>query len=621
MGSAIGGGADAGLRVGRGPVHRSRAGGRVAPPPAMAERGRSGGRRRHTQPTISRGSRHALPTSPRCCSALWRTPILAARLPPSIGASTSSSDASNSALSDMALGPDGEGLKLIDAHVAELAEHVDAIRQQLGRLDAMDGQLCELTRTLEERQPPAAGSVPLGEDAVAALVDSAAERAASLVAASLPAQAGGPGPGDGRIEALEALLQDYIAERRRSDEVSAGILHTIEDALVRILDRVEAMEAANSSAQAHTEGDARDSDAMEAETDRLAEAYAAGARVLGQQLLEPSLHAADYVATDRREEPTEVPLDMLPQLAADEPAPLEEEQTRQELRASALRAKLKAQATHQEPPTTGDAGLDQPATESKPRSGTGGPGRGRRRERAATAPACCWAEPWLCCSGPASWRSTRSSPPHRPPVPLPRSSARSRRSPRRSRQERSCTVVRRLEGTGAGAAAGAAPSDARRCNRRFRPASARAYPAPLSAADGHRSPTPDRRHAGHAVVAGCGRRLLGRHWRHPRGRRGRDPIDRRHSQDEAGCRRRRRLRAVRDRHPLRRGQGRGPGPRPSLCLVRAGGHARAGFGPVPPRRLLRARPRRRAGQGAGQGVVRAAPPTRVMSAPCTIWAS
>ena len=267
----------------------------------------------------------------------------------------------DSALSDMALGPDGEGLKLIDAHVAELAEHVDAIRQQLGRLDAMDGQLCELTRTLEERQPPAAGPAPLGEDAVAALVDSAAERAASLVAASLPAQAGGPGPGDGRIEALEALLQDYIAERRRSDEVSAGILHTIEDALVRILDRVEAMEAANSSAQALTEGDARDSDAMEAETDRLAEAYAAGARVLGQQLLEPSLHAADYVATDRREEPTEMPLDMLPQLAADEPAPLEEEQTRQELRASALRAKLKAQATHQEPPTTGDAGLDQPA--------------------------------------------------------------------------------------------------------------------------------------------------------------------------------------------------------------------------------------------------------------------
>ena len=60
----------------------------------------------------------------------------------------------------MALGPDREGLKLIDAHVAELAEHVEAIRQQLGRLDAMDGQLCELTRTLEERQPAGSGRPP-----------------------------------------------------------------------------------------------------------------------------------------------------------------------------------------------------------------------------------------------------------------------------------------------------------------------------------------------------------------------------------------------------------------------------------------------------------------------------
>ena len=67
----------------------------------------------------------------------------------------------DSALSDLALGPDREGLKLIDAHVAELAEHVEAIRQQLGRLDAMDGQLCELARTLEDHQQPRAGASPI----------------------------------------------------------------------------------------------------------------------------------------------------------------------------------------------------------------------------------------------------------------------------------------------------------------------------------------------------------------------------------------------------------------------------------------------------------------------------
>ena len=386
----------------------------------------------------------------------------------------------------MALGPDGEGLKLIDAHVAELAEHVDAIRQQLGRLDAMDGQLCELTRTLEERQRADSGARPIGRGRHRG-AGRQRGRARSEPCRRIPAGAGRrPGPSDGRIEALEALLQDYIAERRRSDEVSAGILRTIEDALVRILDRVEAMEAANSSAQALTEGDARDSDAMEAETDRLAEAYAAGARVLGQQLLEPSLHAADYVATDRREEPTEVPLDMLPQLAADEPAPREEEQTRQELRASALRAKLKAQATHAR------------ATHHRRRRARPAGHRERRaraRARQDLDVGASGQPPLQPAAGRSHGCAVRDGLHGGQLVPGRRTArrchchaagARSRRSRAGSRSARAhpaTPIARRLEG-GAGAAAGAAPSDARRCNRRFRPASARAYPAPLSAAAG-----------------------------------------------------------------------------------------------------------------------------------------
>ena len=161
---------------------------------------------------------------------------------------------------------------------------------------------------------------------------------------------------------------------------------------------------------------------MEAETDRLAEAYAAGARVLGQQLLEPSLHAADYVATDRRERALRPPPSTASPGCSRRAGAAGEEQTRQELRASALRAKLKAQAAPQEPPSTGDAGLDQPAAEGtgldEAKAGRSGTGRARSvdvgTERAATGSACCWAAPWLCCSGPASWRSTRSWPPRRP---------------------------------------------------------------------------------------------------------------------------------------------------------------------------------------------------------------
>jgi localization factor PodJL len=257
------------------------------------------------------------------------------------------------ALSDMALGTDRAGLKLIDAHVMELAEHFETIREQLMRLDTMDGQLRELTRALEGvQQRPAADAATLSEDAIVALIDTAAERAASRLAASMPADAGG----HGRIDALEQMLQDYVAERRRGEEASSGILRTIEDALVRIIDRVEAMDAARLAHEVHAHSDIPDRDDMEIENDRLAEVYAVGARVLGQQVSESSLHAADYVTAGPREQ-GEIRAQSATSGSLDEPAP-QEEPTHQELRASAIRAKLKAQAAPQEPATEG-AGLDE----------------------------------------------------------------------------------------------------------------------------------------------------------------------------------------------------------------------------------------------------------------------
>ena len=139
-------------------------------------------------------------------------------------------------------------------------------------------------------------------------------------------------------------MQDYVAERRRGEEVTSGILHTIEEALIRIIDRIDAMEAPAlyAGADATTPG----SDGMEAEGERLAEAYASGARVLGQKGAEPALDAADYApSAPRQKEPA---LEIAAPGAKDAAA-AEETQTRQELRASALRGKLKAQAAPEVP--------------------------------------------------------------------------------------------------------------------------------------------------------------------------------------------------------------------------------------------------------------------------------
>jgi hypothetical protein len=166
---------------------------------------------------------------------------------------------------------------------------------------------------------------------------------------------------------LEGLLQDHIAERRRSEEVTTGILHAIEDALIRIVDRVDAMEQERAASAPHQDEEAAGRSAVAAESARLAEAYATGARVLGQKPIgrgpEATLDAADYAPSSRGADPASR-ADAAVSSAGSATA-AEQAQARQELRASAMRAKLKAQAKADEPPAA-DASLG----ELKPGAGT-----------------------------------------------------------------------------------------------------------------------------------------------------------------------------------------------------------------------------------------------------------
>jgi len=258
----------------------------------------------------------------------------------------------DAALGSTARQADAGTLNLIEAHINELTSQFEATRAQLGRLDAIDEQLRDLARMLESRkvsQPEAAG---LSVETLKALIDTAAERAAGQLAASMsPSTMVEDAEGRTRIEALEGLLQEYMSERRRGEEVSAGILQTIEDALMRIVDRIDAMEEAKTAPVSPGEDDG-----LAMESERLAEAYAAGARVLGQSALEANVDAGDYAPSAQREEgetPAEpaAPGTLAIGRQPTEAAPQDVEM-RRELRASAMRAKLKAQAMPDAPTAT-----------------------------------------------------------------------------------------------------------------------------------------------------------------------------------------------------------------------------------------------------------------------------
>jgi localization factor PodJL len=273
------------------------------------------------------------------------------------------------ALDDMAPAAGRGDLKLIDAHLVEFAGQVEAVRQQLNRLDTIDAQLRELAHAMTRGEEARASQSARNEDALAELIASAAERAASKVAQSLPAL------DEHRIDALEALVREHVAERRRSEEASAGVLHSIEDALVRIVDRIEAMEAMRPSAYA--DGTPRDCDGVQTEHDRLVQVYAEGARVLGQPTLPPTLDAADYVVVNRQQQRATA-IDLPAQPAADDWT-TQDETARHELRASALRARPNAQA--RAPALAEDVASDEVLPKSLAHGllGDGSLGQGRLR--------------------------------------------------------------------------------------------------------------------------------------------------------------------------------------------------------------------------------------------------
>jgi len=257
---------------------------------------------------------------------------------------------------------DAQGLGLIQAHVDQLAAYFEYTRSQLGRLDAIDQQLREMGHVLEAQHRQQPGEAH-GQADIEALIASAAERAAGRVAAAAPAAA--EASHQDRIEALEGVLEAYIAERHRGEEVTTSILSTIEDALVRIADRVDAMELAKSTPD---DGDV--------ESRRLAEAYAAGARVLGHTPFEPVPDAADYAPAGQPGKDTGDPAEPRAGVLSLEATPEPDLQTRQELRASALRGKLKAQAlpepvSETEEPGEAKAGLARRARATSPAAAAG----------------------------------------------------------------------------------------------------------------------------------------------------------------------------------------------------------------------------------------------------------
>ncbi len=190
------------------------------------------------------------------------------------------------AFEDVARRLEGHNLEKIEAQISGLNAHLEHTRGHIERIDAIDTRLRELAERFDEhRHLPEA--TRLSDEAIEALIQSAADRAANRVVQSLPPAA--PGIDPQRLDALEGLMREQIAERQQTEAMTSSVLRTIEDSLGRILDRVDGLQPAFDAPSA-----SRERYEGSSPLDPLLEAYAQGARALGQVTPASLLDATDY---------------------------------------------------------------------------------------------------------------------------------------------------------------------------------------------------------------------------------------------------------------------------------------------------------------------------------------
>lgn len=157
------------------------------------------------------------------------------------------------AFDNVATRDDVEALRLIEAHMSEIVGHLEAAHTQISRLDTIEGHLSEISDRLTTLEPlPGAPHMPMRAEPeidIAAVARAAAEE----TAAQFSQLAKNPQTVDGFYE-LRDLVERSIADARQSEDNTAALLDTLQQAMIRLLDRMDAIELARHQQDALHQG-------------------------------------------------------------------------------------------------------------------------------------------------------------------------------------------------------------------------------------------------------------------------------------------------------------------------------------------------------------------------------
>jgi localization factor PodJL len=145
------------------------------------------------------------------------------------------------ALDDMATRPDADSLKQVETHIGDLVTQLEQARGQLGRLEQIEGNLTELmSRVSDERLGELMGQAgPSPTD-----IENVATAVADRIVTRMPQPAKVDMSG---FDDLRGLIQNFVEDQRQGEEHTASMLDTMQQAMIRVLDRMDALESGHTT--------------------------------------------------------------------------------------------------------------------------------------------------------------------------------------------------------------------------------------------------------------------------------------------------------------------------------------------------------------------------------------
>ncbi len=141
----------------------------------------------------------------------------------------------------------GSNLHDIELCIAEIAGQLEATTTELTRIGSIEEQITEIAKEIAAQRDAAAAAPTTDPGAMfdlAALADLVADKV-SAKPVSMAANNGlddVPGNAAG-VSDLSAVMKDFIRERRSEGEHANAVLDTMQQTIIRVLDRMEALEA------------------------------------------------------------------------------------------------------------------------------------------------------------------------------------------------------------------------------------------------------------------------------------------------------------------------------------------------------------------------------------------